>query len=150
MSTIPAVVAALVTLARATLDQTAWQVIDGPPGVVTSTRDRVFLVGDDEITSVTEWNDLAAVTMDDRYSVPLRVSIALPGADTLPTCRVEALAAYEAVRDAVLASPGRNLGLGGQGVLEVVVAGCRVSQLAVENGRAVEVRFFAQVYAELT
>lgn len=151
MSTIPAVVAALVALGEATLSLDEWQVIDGPVGAVTAAMPRVLLVGDEEIVSATDFNNVAASEMDDRYTVPLLVSVTLPGADSLPVCRVDALAAYEDIRDAVLAPAlARNLGLGAQNVLEAVVTGeRRVQPYAMPEGRSVTVRFYVSIWAQL-
>lgn len=150
MSSIPAVIAALVTLAEATLDPEVWLVIDGPANSVTTTRDRVLAVGDEEISSPTSPDSYAAASMSERYTVPLVVSVSLSGPDTLPTARVEAIAAYEAVCAAVLDVLDRDLGLGVQGVVDVVPATeRRVQQFATAEGRSVAVRFGVQVYAQL-
>jgi hypothetical protein len=150
MSTVPAVIAALVALGEATLDIDEWQVIDGPLESVTTARPRLLLVGDEDIVSDTQFNNLAASETDDRYTVPLLVSVGLPGADSLAIARTEAMDTYEAIRDAVLNAPGRNLGLSAQGVLEAVVTGeRRVTPYARPEGRACDVRFFVNIWAQL-
>jgi hypothetical protein len=152
VSTEPAVIAALVTLGEATLDGDDWQVIDGPVAAVTTAIPRVLLVADEELVSASEFDNLAASGVDDQYVVPLLISVALPGADSLTTARAEALAAYEAIRDATLAPAlGRNLGLGAQGVMQAYVTGeRRTRQYATPTGRACDVRFYARVRAQLT
>jgi hypothetical protein len=150
VSTIPAVIAALVAVGEATFNGDEWQTIDGPANSVTTTRDRVFAVADEEIVSPTDADSYGAGSLAERYTVPLVASVSLPGPDTLATARLEAFTAYEDFCGAVLAAPGRNLGLGGQGVIDVVpTSERRIQQFANENGRSVAVRFGVDVYAHL-
>jgi hypothetical protein len=62
---------------------------------------------------------------------------------------VEAFAAHEQIRDALLAGD-RRLGLTAQGVLSVEpTSERRIQQFATENGRSVAIRFGVDVYAQL-
>lgn len=149
MSTIPLVILGLVALGEATFDSDLWQVVDGPIGTVTTTKSRLFAVGAEEIFSPVGFDSLGAQGMEERYTVPLVVSVTLSGADTLPMARSEAFAALDDYCDALLAGD-RRLGLGAQGVLNVVpTADRRLEQAATANGRFVAVRFGAEVYAQL-
>jgi hypothetical protein len=154
MSTIPAVIAALKTLAEATLTSPPpndWQVIDGPATTETVWKQRMLVIADEEILSPTDFDSLGAFGMEERYTVPLLLSVSLPGPDSLPTCRTEAFAAHELIRDALLgAAADRRLGLTAQGVLNVVPTGeRRIQQFATETGRSVAIRFGVDVYAQL-
>jgi hypothetical protein len=149
MSTIPPVVAALVAVGEATLDGDDWIVADGPIGTVPTAGQRLLLIADEEIVSTVNYNDLASMGMDDQYLVPLLASVALPGPDTLATARTEALAAYDDIRDALQVL--FNLGLQAQGVHKAVVTGeKRVQPFALAEGRSVAVRFYVEVFAQLT
>lgn len=151
MSTIPAVIAALVALGEATLDGGEWSIVDGPVGTVTTIKDRVFAIADTEIVSPTGYDSLGGYGMAERYMVPLVLSVSLPGADTLALARAEAFAAHEDIRDALLGGTDRSLGLSAEGVLDVVpTAERRVQQFASENGRSVAVRWGVDVYAQLS
>jgi hypothetical protein len=151
VSTVPAVIAALVALGEATLSLDDWQVIDGPLGTVTTPRERLLLVGDTEIVSPAEFDSYGGASQAERYTLPLLVSVTLTGFDTLPAARTEAFTAHEEIRDAILASPGRNLGLTAQSVVDVFPSvERRVQQFATENGRSVAIRFGVDVYAQLT
>lgn len=149
MSTIPAVISALVALVESTLDTDAWQITDGPPDVETQRAQRLVAVGDDEIISPTDFDSLGASGMSERYTVPWTVSVNLPGADTLPTARAEALAAHEEIREAILQVG--DLGLAAQGVLSALpTADRRVQQFAVPEGRSAAIRSGLDVIAQLT
>jgi hypothetical protein len=119
VSSVGAVVAALVNLGEATLDGDEWQVIDGPANTVTTVRDRVLAVGADEIVSLDDADSYAGASFAERYTVPLIISVSLPGPDALAAARVEALAVHEEFYNAVRDSPGRNLGLSAEGVIDV-------------------------------
>lgn len=150
MSTISAVISALVALGEATLNGDEWQTIDGPANAVTTTKPRVFAIADEEIVSPTDFDSLGGPGMSERYTVPLVISVSLPGADTLAQARTEAFAAHEDLRDALL-SGDRRLGLTAQGVLDVVpTSERRVQQFASDNGRSVAVRWGVDVYAQLS
>jgi hypothetical protein len=148
MSTIPAVLAALVTLVEATLSTDEWQIVDGPPDAETQRAQRLVTIGEDDIVSPTDFDSMAAQGMAERYTIPMTVSVALPGPESLIVCRTEALAAHEAIREAVLATP--SLGLVAQGVLSAFPTGeRRIQQFATPEGRSAAIRFGIDVYAQL-
>lgn len=148
MSTIPAVIAALVALGQATLDGELWETIDGPIETVTTAAQRLLLVGDAEIISPTDFDSLGSSGMSERYTVPLLISVSLPGPDSLITARTQAFATHEEIRDAILNSP--SLGLVAQGVLSAFpTSERRVQQYATPEGRSVAIRFGLDVYAQL-
>jgi hypothetical protein len=149
MTTIPAVIAALVSLGEATLDGDEWQTIDGPANTVTTIKDRVFAVAAEEIVSPTDYDSLGG-SQSERYMVPLIISVSLPGPDTLAAARVAALAAHDDLREAIVNADPRNLGLGSEGVVDVYpTPERRVQQFANENGRSVAIRWGVDVYASL-
>jgi hypothetical protein len=148
VSTIPAAIAALVTLVEATVDTVAWQITDGPPDTEAQRAQRLISVGDDEIASPTDFDSMAAQGMAERYMIPMTVSVALPGPESLIVCRTEALAAHEAIREAVLATP--SLGLVAQGVLSAFpTSERRIQQFATPEGRSAAIRFGIDIYAQL-
>jgi hypothetical protein len=150
VSSVGAVVAALVALGEATLDGDEWSVIDGPANTVTTVRDRVLAVGADEIVSLDDADSYAGASFAERYTVPLIISVSLPGPDALAAARVEALAVHEEFYNAVRDSPGRNLGLSAEGVIDVFpTSERRIQQFANENGRSVAVRFGVDVYSQI-
>jgi hypothetical protein len=149
MSTIPAVIAALKALVEATLDTSAWQIVDGPPDVDTQKAQRLVAIGDDDIVSPTDFDSMAAQGMAERYAVPMTVSVNLPGPESLIISRAEALAAHEEIREAVLATP--SLGLVAQGVLSAFpTSERRIQQFATPEGRSAAIRFGIDIYAQLT
>jgi hypothetical protein len=64
MSTVPAVVAALVALAESTFSSDDFQVIDGPATTETVLKQRIFAVADTEIVSPTAFDSLGAMGME--------------------------------------------------------------------------------------
>jgi hypothetical protein len=143
VSSIPAVLAALVALAESTLNSDEWQVLNGTRNSVTVTKDRMLAVGDGDIVGTAE-PEIPALDSED-YMVPLSATVSFPGTDQT-LADAEAIEAYEAVRDAVRAS--NKLGLVAQGVFMVFPAGeIRMQRQADENGRHTSVRFEVRVKA---
>ena len=147
MSSVPAVLAALVTLATATLPNS--QVINGGIGTATTTTGRFLLVGDDEILIERQFDSMSNVTFSEEYVVPLTVGADLPGTDQA-AADTQALADYETFLQAVADHPqGPTLGLG-DGVSVLPVGSHRFVRLADENGRHAAVRFGVRVYSQLS
>jgi hypothetical protein len=106
-------------------------------------------VADEEIVGPSDLAVMSANRVHDRYRVPILVSVALPGPDSLPTARTAALGAYESLRDAIRAA--MNLGLEAQGVLQALPTGeFRVQHFATAEVRSVAVRFGVEVIAQGT
>ena len=143
MSTIPAVLAALVTLAEATLDD-EWQVLNGTRSTVTVTKDRMLAVGDGDIVGTAD-PEFPAIRGED-YTVPLSATVSFPGTDqTLVDS--EAIDAYEAVRDAIRAAVPTSWPAGVMQVLQI--GELRMQRRADENGRHTSVRFEVRVIAHI-
>jgi hypothetical protein len=137
MSTVPAVVAALVTLAEATFDSDDWQVIDGPANTVTTVKQQVIAIGHEPIVTTR--------SLTDQYTVPCLVSVALPGPDSLPTARTAAIGAYESLRAAIRAQEDLNTA----GAIRVQVADeHELQQFADEQVRSAAIRFGVFVMAQ--
>jgi hypothetical protein len=140
VSTIPTVLAALVVLAEAALDD-EWQVLNGTRSASTITLPRMLAVGDGDIVGASE-PEFPAVQGED-YIVPLSATVSFPGTDQT-LADTEAIDAYEAVRDAIRSATKPT------GVMQWLLAGeLRVQRLADENGRHTSVRFGVRVLAHV-
>jgi hypothetical protein len=149
MTTIPVVLAALTTLGGTIL--TGWQAINGPPGSVTTTEDRLLFVGDEEIVGDRQFNSMTGQTTSERYTVPVALSVSLPGTDQLAADAL-ALDAYKLFEVAIREYPGgSDLGLSAAGVQEALPTGeFRLTRRATDDGRHAAVRFFVQAKAQNT
>lgn len=150
MSTVPAVLAALTSLARAALPNT--QVINGPAGSVARTKDRVLLVGpdsDEEILIDEQFDSMSNETTSEAYVVPMTVVADYSGIDQTISDSA-AFADCAAMLQAIGAHPsGPTLGLEASGVISVLPIGeRRFQRVANESGRHSVVRFGVQVYAQ--
>jgi hypothetical protein len=152
VSSVPAVLAALASLGVATLPNT--QTINGGSGSVVISRERLFLVADEEILIQRDFDSLAGpATSSEQYFVPLAMAADLSGADQLAADSA-AFADYEAMVQAILDHPlGPTIGIVDASVLAISVQPTgehRFVRLADENGRHSLVRWGVQVYAQLS
>lgn len=148
MSSVPGVLAGLTAVGKAALPSS--QVINGGWASQTITRERLLLVGDEEILINRQFDSLSDVTMSEEYDVPLTAAADLSGADPL-IADAAAFADYETFVQAVLDHPsGHTLGLEASGVISVLPTGeQRFQRLSDENGRHAVVRFVVHVYAQV-
>ncbi len=148
MSTsIPTVLAALVTLGQATL--TGWQVINGPLGSVTTTTGRLLVVGEGDVTGRRDLDGMSLDTTLEAYVLSLVANVDLPGTDQQAADTL-ALAAYAAMETAVRGYPGGPT-LGLPGVVQALPTGdFALMRKADENGRHAAVRFTVAVLAQNT
>jgi hypothetical protein len=148
VSTVGAVLDALTALGAATLP--TFQVITGADNSVTTTTPRVLAIGDQPITGESTLDSLDLGTRTERYSVPLAVSVSLPGASTQGAAITAAMDAYTALELAIREFPGgASLGLG-EGVNVSPVGGFELRPTATEQGRQAAVRFSVAVFAQTT
>jgi hypothetical protein len=149
VSTVSAVLAALTTLAGATLS--GWQAINGPVGSITSTEDRLIAVGAEEVVGDRQFNSMTGQTTSERYVVPVVLSVSLPGTDQQAADAI-VLAAYDLFERAVREFPGgSDLSLSASGVQQALPTGeFRLNRQADENGRHAAVRFTVAVIAQNT
>ncbi len=149
MSTIPAVLAALTTLGVATLPSS--QVINGPRSTVTTTDDRLLIVGEEVTAGRRDLDSMSIGTTSEQYEVSLAVSADVPGTDQT-VADGQALADYAAMELAIREfSGGPNLGLAASGVLRVLPTGdFELKRIASADGRHAAVRFSVAVYAQNT
>lgn len=146
-STIPAVLAALVTLGQATLPD--WQVINGPLGSVTTTGGRLLMVGEGDVTGRRDLDSMSLGTTSEQYVVSMVANVDLPGTDQTAADSA-AMAAYTALEAAVRLFPGGPT-LGLSVVLQALPTGdFSLTRIADENGRHAAVRFTILVYAQTT
>lgn len=153
MSSVPAVLAGLAALGVATLLDS--QTINGDIRSVPGSRERLFLVGDEEVLITRDFDSLGGPggTSREQYFVPLATFSSLSGTDQTAADAI-AFADYEAMVQAILDHPsGPTLGIVAAGVSMVSVQPTgehRFQRLAEENGRQALVRFGVQVYAQIT
>jgi hypothetical protein len=149
VSSIPAVLAALTTLGVATLLNS--QVINGPRATVTTTDDRLLIVGEEVTSGQRDLDSMAIGTTSEQYTVSLAVSADVPGTDQTAADALE-LAVFAAMELAIREYPGGpNLGLGAQGVLSVLPTGAfELKRIASADGRHAAVKWSVAVYAQNT
>ena len=144
MSTVPEVLAALAAMGAATLP-TGAQVIAGDLGSVTTTRGRLFLVGDQEFEILWEFDSLGGVTVTEHFVVPCAV-VADVQTPEQAIADAQAWADFEALHTAIEADP--TLGLSGTFSLNAAVVGPGTfRRLGDSEGRHSLVRFGVDVFA---
>jgi hypothetical protein len=153
MTSIPIVLAALETLGGTVLTAPDTQIINGSFSSVTTTTGRVFVIGGDPelpIIGTRVLDSMSGRTTREDYVVPLVTSASLPGTDQT-LADLQAISDYQAIELAVREYAGGALGLGAQGVMNVLPTGeFSLSRFATENGRSSAVRFSVRVQAQNT
>lgn len=146
MTTIPAVLAELTTIAQAALP--TWQVVNGTPASVTTLGPQVVIVGDDLIEGRRDLDSMSLDTTAEAYTVPLIVSVSLAGTDQL-TADTAAMDAYAVLERAIRENAdGPTLGLPEVSALPLDDFSLR--RKSDENGRHSDVRFSVFVQAQNT
>lgn len=144
MSTIASVKAALVALARSALP-TDVQTIYGPATTATTMADAVVTVG--TVLGVSDLDSLSGSTTTEDYTVEVTLSVTLPGADTQQTATEAALAYWLTLKAAVLAYPGRQLGV--SGVMDAVPVGdFELTEYAGDFGRSAALKTAIRIKAQ--
>ena len=144
MSSVPEVLAALVSLARAALPNS--QVIEGPvTGLSGPTSGRMLLVGDEEFDVQRELVALAGSSATEEYVVPCAAVADVLNTPDQYVADAQAWADYEAIEAAVAADP--VLGLSASFSLNASITGPRFRRMGDETGRHALVRFGVHVYA---
>jgi hypothetical protein len=142
MTVIPAVKAALVTLATATLP--ASQVIYGPITAVTTTTGRLVSIG--RVIGTRDLDSLSLGSTLERFTVDIAIYVDLPGPDSAVQRMAEeqALSDYEDLVSAVL--DDITLGLGNVSALPT--GDFELREISDANGRHAAVTFSVSVVAQ--
>lgn len=148
MSTVGPVLTALAALGTATLP--TFQVVTGSITSVSMLTGNVLALGAEPITGTSDLDSMDLATRVERYTVPIIVSVSLPGPDTEDAAITAAMTAYAALEQAIREYPGGpNLGLG-EGVNVIPTGGFSLQPTATDAGRQAAVRFSVAVLAQTT